>query len=626
MTRRTAVTILARTPAPEEFESLPGYMLRLAVVNGQKSPARIYNRLRPLAFNRQRIGMRFSLEDLAALTGRSAAELNRLGQICSAAGASAIRTPHGPHVLDPADRRALFSPTHCPECVEDDSSIDASWSIEALRVCVRHHRFGLSKCDACGESIRWERSTLNECSCGREFVKAEPIRPTVSELGSADLLRASLMPSYQISDIAVKYGFPVQALTTLEFPFLFKALGLLGKFWARATKQGESKPDMLLRAGAVLRQWPYRFWVLLRRVHLDGGDAALTSCLFDRFDGLINREIRSIALNENPYRFLIDASVQYVVQAGLAPLIDKRIMSKVSDNYEPVYQAFDVASKQVGMDVRAIRSLAKRGAIPARPGVGTRLVVDPTDLIAIRDSWPTIGIRQASCQLGIPVRTFRCCVSEGIFELSGLRSERRGYSIADVQKFGLQLDKAAAQCNARLGQDSLSASYLMQSSLYSTPFKFSLVRDLVAGRLNALAYGPSFNQLRVHQSVCGLGSSASIGIRDNRISGTYAREMLMCSWSVLVKLIDEGLLHGEIGERAISVELRSLRRFAARWISDIEICNSIGWRPRPSTLSAILRNAGTPLRYGKVSFFARRRVPDTQGFAMLAYGQTCGHR
>ena len=111
-------------------------------------------------------------------------------------------------------------------------------------------------------------------------MEAERIKPSVAELGSADLLRASLMPSYQIGDIPLKYGFPVKALTDLELPVLFRTLGLLGKFWGRATKQSETRPDMLLRAGAVLRQWPYRFWALLRRVHMDEGDTALVaSCL-----------------------------------------------------------------------------------------------------------------------------------------------------------------------------------------------------------------------------------------------------------------------------------------------------------------------------------------------------------
>lgn len=614
--------MLARTPAPHKFEAVPSYLLRLAVANGLKSPARIYNRLRPSRLNRQLIGARFSLEDLSALTGRSADELSSLGQTCTATGLSALRAPTGPKILDPADRRPLSAPMHCPECAEENGSIDATWSLGAISVCVRHQRFGIAKCDACGAAIRWERRAMNACDCGRSFMEAPRFLPSYAEMACADILRASLLPAHQLDDLPQGLGFPVEALRSLEFPILLSTLGLLAQFWSGVTKDDEPKSETLCRAGAVLRQWPYRFWVLLRRSHRDLGDLGLVNLLFDRNSGLINREIRRESLDLNRHRFLIDAARQYIEKAGLVSLVDRRIMVKICGAEEPAQHSVHGVSKQVGMDARALQSLAERGAIPTIRNAKGKLVVNPSDVATVKEAWSAIGIREASRVLGMPVRTFRCCIAEGLIRPSSLQSKLRGYSAAEVQSFGDHLDTAAAQCHACLGDDGMDVSKVMHSSRYTTECKFSLVRNLLAGHLTDLANGSTFNALRVHISVLGIGSMASSPIKRGEIVGTYASQMLMCSLPILEKLVSDELIKGSFHGREIYVDLRSLRRFASRWISDVEICNSIGWVSRPRGLPAMLGKVGTSLRYGKAAFFVRRHVPDVRSLALLAFGES----
>jgi hypothetical protein len=142
------------------------------------------------------------------------------------------------------------------------------------------------------------------------------------------------------------------------------------------------------------------------------------------------------------------------------------------------------------MDRRAIQQLVSKGIIQSRSIGQGRIAVDSEEISRdVVRAWKTIGGREAAATIGLPVKTFKQCLGEGVFEIQLLQSQRRGYSRAGVLQIRDQLNEAAAY--ARIAERTKQSIYtvreIMKSSLFNTRTKVDLVKALLDRRLQVIS-------------------------------------------------------------------------------------------------------------------------------------------
>lgn len=152
-------------PTPEDGESWPGYLLRLANRNGYEGLAAIASILevplgRLIAFPQwhrlQSVGV---ATNIASFQTDQAAHPQRY---------------YAPFWFTPNSRSRV-----CPRCISCPQSqyIMADWDRPLFSVCMTHQEVLADRCDRCHRPIDYARDKWDACQCGRHFsaISAQPI-------------------------------------------------------------------------------------------------------------------------------------------------------------------------------------------------------------------------------------------------------------------------------------------------------------------------------------------------------------------------------------------------------------------------------------------------------------------
>lgn len=465
-------------------------MLRLTTANGIRAPHRLYNRLRPLEPERSRLGLRFGGDALSALTGWSEDVLNLLGHECSATGRARIRTPKGPVKLDATDVRPIFTPMHCPDCAEEDGYIDVSWCLANIQICTRHRKEGVETCSSCGMSFSWDRPSLSRCGCGHPIQSANSIELCDERIACTELIQHLVHPQLRAPETARGLGFPVDELLRLDLKQMTRLVHDLAKLLRLAEgRVGVDQRTDCECAGMLLREWPKPFEDSLRRVTAKLPHDEAATYLFSRDGSLLTRQRRQLGADGGVFEFLTQPMLAFLESSPLRPAVDKRVWTRLGIRKETNWAGVSHAARATGIDRRAIQQLVSKGIIQSRSMGQGRIAVDSEEISRdVVRAWKTIGGREAAAAIGLPVKTFKQCLGEGLFEIPLLQSRRRGYSRAGVLQIRDQLNEAAA--HARIAERTKQPSYtvreIMKSSLFATRTKVDLVKALLDRRLQVI--------------------------------------------------------------------------------------------------------------------------------------------
>lgn len=271
--------LLVRHPAPRSTESLYGYILRLAGVNGYVTPWTVFvlagmsqYQTRPTSIH---------IGNLTGLANRPASELRAI------AYSPARDFPRIPRLLggrvrsfDLRQRR----PRICPWCVEENGYIEAQWELTFMTGCPIHQRSALSHCPGCRKPLSWFRRGLLECRCGATLTgnSCAPLSQAVCDL--VDIIRCTVL------DMAVDDDHPLGApAKPLRAMTLHSLLGFIR--WLGATKlrtihsYRHSNDNAIVSAAAdALADWPRNFYVMLSEVGESAGKQTQAAGIASQFE------------------------------------------------------------------------------------------------------------------------------------------------------------------------------------------------------------------------------------------------------------------------------------------------------------------------------------------------------
>lgn len=264
--------LLLRT-AIQEGESLKGYLMRLALLNGYRNlgwllyaagvhPATLDQGTAPL-------------DGLAAMTGRDVCELEAIYWPASVIHRSRPSQHRLTHTTIPAWLLNVRHPRICPHCIREGRPPQRTWEIAWASCCPRHGIYLVNRCGRCTKPISWNRPWLHRCDCGFGL----PALPA-SKASPAEIALSALLGERFASDPATGSYQALPAwfytLPSSELPsFLLKLSAL--EIGSKAPQQLSSMcldvdaaKSLTLWLADLLSKWPASIFT-----HLDQAMASL---------------------------------------------------------------------------------------------------------------------------------------------------------------------------------------------------------------------------------------------------------------------------------------------------------------------------------------------------------------
>jgi hypothetical protein len=171
---------------PERIESLKGYMLRLAIINGYNCLRFMYKLVggfKELPRNLQRI----DFSHLSVLFDLPQKLLKRLAYEKIGRG----RMKFLGYYL-PSNQVLHTRPKMCVACVETNLTFPAYWDLALFVACPTHKTYLLAECPKCEKTLNWHRQMWNKCDCGYDFCDNKAIEAPKAVLDIMDLILCSL--------------------------------------------------------------------------------------------------------------------------------------------------------------------------------------------------------------------------------------------------------------------------------------------------------------------------------------------------------------------------------------------------------------------------------------------------
>src|ERR1700733_3317496 len=251
--------ILVRHPAPFPAESLAGYVLRLAELNGYTSPWRIYV-LAGIAHSRMLSANQTA--SLARIANLPVAELQTMAYY------PPIALPRIPCLLGnrvrPTDLRQR-APRICLSCVEEKGFIETHWELSIMIGCPIHRCIAQTQCPGCRKPLSWFRRGLLECSCGATLVETTPPLDgrvcALLDVVRRRALELNITPDHPL-------GAAAKPLHSMSLHSLLGVIRVLGSRRLMADQAADvNRVEMVTRAAAdVFFDWPNNFFRLLRSI------------------------------------------------------------------------------------------------------------------------------------------------------------------------------------------------------------------------------------------------------------------------------------------------------------------------------------------------------------------------
>ncbi len=602
--------ILRRRPAPEPTESLFGYVLRLAQVNGYETIAGLLFRA-GVKHGRNTAG--FDVSILTRLTGRNISEFRHLSHAFGS-------TRHPPcfilsnPVFDTS--LSLRPPKICPACVQEKGFIEAHFDLKLMVGCPIHRRELLNMCPECKEELSWSRPGLLHCKCGAQFSGCcLGNELPLSEIEILNCIRSKVLGEKINTESGV--GIPLYDLSALELKSLLTLLHYLGTRWLVVSGQvaATTSHEVLSAASLVLSEWPHRFHELLAQVDSQlSGDAhvSFTNGPFARIYQTLQRW-RGFGNQKSDGEFIRRAFKEFFVQKraeGLVGGIMRDVETPQFDRYLSMRGFAELC--QVSHDTVARR--AKKGMVSSHRRMTNSIGQWAVDVeSATLQSVPIPGKICPQIQtariLGKSKSVFRELVESGDFEVLHKVDWTRGYHEQDIQGFIRKFsDLASRNCQRLHGcGDSVSVRSLVFGNLGSIKDKANRIRMVLSGDIPIVG--------KQDETVGGIllpRAQSRRFLRDSAAQNSGARsqletaELLQCSRKDVRALLDGGLLEGVLSACGLQIDADSLAEFASRYSCLAQHAKYLG--TSCSALSRWCELAGMSLLSVKTSYEEHHRL------------------
>ena len=261
---------LLLTAKPQPDETLMGFILRVAELNGYETPAWVIEvwglRYNEIARNCSWVfGQKSDFTRLTYLTGVEASELRTLGYPPARLGGA--DTMHL-FFTSPISKRFIRS-THnklCPECLRESNYCRKVWDLAGVTVCPLHKILLLDECPNCDRQITWNRKGVSVCACDYDFRGASTRRVKDSKLILArHIHRLCGISTFEVGpdDVANNplVGLPLEDILSGVFLIASEyqnSYGTKGQHILKGQRNAEAH-RLLTKAFAVFEQWPRNY-------------------------------------------------------------------------------------------------------------------------------------------------------------------------------------------------------------------------------------------------------------------------------------------------------------------------------------------------------------------------------
>jgi len=401
---------LVITPSPFAGESLPGFILRTAERNGY-SPMKLLH-YAGMDDNEAR-SVRPSLEKLAPLFGKSAAELK-------AAGLDSQEDKHTGRYLQVIghDIPSMFTRSKhasvCLDCVRENGFIDGFHELKYAVACPVHQARTVRNCTTCHKPLSWQREGLTKCSCGAEIIQTNPEKVTnPAVLTLLGILYAKLMrqPLNQVQ--MERNGFPVEAMEQLSIQTLLSMIYRFGLFNGEQVTGADVDFMAVETAADALSGWPHRFHDYLSKVHAPNANLKVSG-LRGQFNSFYESFFKNI---EQGYelQFMRDAFVafgqQHWQQASVHPKLSPVIAGQT--------MGMQQLATRLGVQPSTLRKMIEDKVI----NVEINELNATRKLVKLAEQQPfefalgrRLGLKEVAQQLDIYVEVIRAYRSHGYYQ------------------------------------------------------------------------------------------------------------------------------------------------------------------------------------------------------------------
>lgn len=176
---------LVRTPLPHARESLLGYALRLAEVNGYPTPGYF------LSTGEQQftISRRRLVEELRVAAGLDDAQVDKLGNSSVEDDAQYGRLL--------GQRVSLYDlslrhPKICAQCISENGHAEALWDLAWVSACPAHGCRLINRCPKCSAVLTWSRSGLLKCRNGHDLADTSRVEASEESIRVATMMSRKL--------------------------------------------------------------------------------------------------------------------------------------------------------------------------------------------------------------------------------------------------------------------------------------------------------------------------------------------------------------------------------------------------------------------------------------------------
>ncbi len=562
---------LIRTPSPRRFESLKGYILRVAEANGYTTPTIMLGAAGMTQGEMQSAVP--PLEKLAPICNRSVAELEMLGYRKPRGSKSAKHIRFFKHQF-PTYYLSIKSPKICTECIQETGFIHAFWDLTDAVACPKHEKLLIKKCPECDKPLSWFRPGVLTCSCGCDLSQYTGNQlNNAGVLGLLSFIQNQLLGQPHNYDLLKKrLGFPVQHLKTLT---LQELLSIIRRFENRllstnVTPINTQEEYVLSKAVLALRDWPEGLYQYLdsfsdERVSTEGFG------LRKQFESFCGSLFKS-ELPQTKIAFIKEAFLNYGKERWKQGYVPRK-----NGEQEKIVGIYGLSKALGVMPVTAKKLVSEgfiKGKISELHGVKRHFFDLSQQLPFSIILGKSYSVRQAAKQLGLPVSVLTILREKQHFEVHHLAKPQTAYHEQDVMAFQEKLLQVCTSQQDNFNNDVISLQEVMRMKLGSAQRKADLIIAVLEKEIPAY-----IGETRRIQDIIFDSISVKTFIDHNRreINGlntvVSTAQRLHCDPKVIKSLQANNLLSGEVRRNGLFIHEASVRTFGYQFVSCAELAS-----------------------------------------------------
>lgn len=555
--------LLLRTPKPFALESLRGYLLRLAEVNGLSGVAPIL-KLAGVSDDKSRHAEQ-PVEILELVTGHRMKDLAHLpltNPLTNIQQVSGHPVSKGYSILS--------NPKICPCCIKENGYAPAYWDLIAVQGCYKHQQSLITECHECKAKLTWHRPGLLTCKCGADLSGLQGNPLSLEELEFLRVIDAKFKGEV-LDDSQSQTGLPFAHLTKISLSTILALMHTMGSMHLFINKQvvrakACTHQDEVKYALEILKDWPNNFYKFLHRVGEEHGRDSLG---LDRQFSLFTQRFFKRGYPEQEIRFLKEAFIDFGKLHWGKAFYYPRMQAKSDTVSQSNFVGVQEFAEMVGHTPSAVRKMIADGRLVVKQLEGKKVGKVIIDLEKSNIQLPSVGnamgVRDAGKFMGLPVSVITRLRKTGIYVPEHLTLRKGSFCKDDLLKFKQRI--IACQQKKLPNDGLISIAYVMRKSFKSSSIKASIIEWILDGSLACFGSAKEIPDIKIRITDLEALTADVYATERDWISIKQTSAELYCDSGIVANMLQEGLIEGAVHKGAHQINRQSVLDFKQRYVT-----------------------------------------------------------